>query len=660
MNNLAPLLPAILLCLSLRAASYDYTLPAWFEENRVQAHNEHGIQVAVAKAPYIHDVIGQAGARVLTRIILNCNEGAWWPSAVGEVHELAKDRDVAVDLIDDLHGRGMKMIGYFRYMSDAFVEKSHPDWICRNWDGTLTVEPRTRRRKVPAHVVCIHSPYRDYIKTRLVELAQRGLDAVYFDSWHMPAACTCEHTRRGYEEETGREFPVLHAAPGSHTTGAPKEIVDGFEAYPVGTKLGTAPPRREQYGGEFLEVSEFVSRSLVKTFTEWRDAARKVKPDIFFAIGSSLYPCYYTQPHMTDDFLEIADTSKTEFHKPFGGRPSVMAHESDFAAPTWDVQTALGWTWIRDSCDGRPPLMWIPFITEEKEARYSSGAAVAYGCIASLHLRVIHRRKMEPYAFDHQKVFGSSFEVGRKVSPHLAYARAIPWATIHISDRARNARLKDVGTLWRDVFSPVLGAFQSLKEEHLPCATITDKKLTDGRISAETKVLILPWPHELTPQQREAVGRRKKEGLTVIALDHRAGWHRASEKPALMKALVQSIHERAGCPPVRITGPPAMHAVTYRHPKTGALTVCLTNSWGWYRSERPARGKKPTDSPRHISRATEPPACTDVTIEIDHSYKKPTKVFEVIDSAPLKTEKSAASTVIHVPSFQINNCVVIQ
>ena len=655
MDNVAPLLPAILLCLSLHAASYERTLPPWFEENRVQAHNEHGIQVAVAKAPHIHDVINRAGARVLTRIVLNCDEGAWWPSAVGEVHELAKGRDVAADLIDDLHGRRMRMIGYFRYMSDAFIEKIHPDWVCRNWDGTLTVEPRTRRRKTPAHVICIHSPYRNYIKARLVELAQRGLDVVYFDSWHMPAACTCEYTRRAYEAETGREFPMLRADAGS-----PREIVDGFEAYPVGTKLGTAPPRREQYGREFLEVSEFVSRSLVRTFTEWRDAVRKVKPDIFFAIGSSLYPCYFTQPQMTDDFLEIADTSKTEFHKPFGGRPSVMAHQPDFAVPAWDVQTALGWMWIRDSCDGRPPLMWIPFVTEEKEARYSSGAAAAYGCIASLHLRVIHRRKMEPYAFDHQQVFGSSFEVGRKVSPHLAYARAIPWATIHISDRARNRRLKDMAALWEDVFSPVLGAFQAIKEEHLPCATITDKRLAEGRISAETKVLILPWPDELTPEQREAIERGKQDGLTVISLDYRAGWHRASEKPALMKALIQSVYERAGRPPVKITGPSAMHAVSYRYPKTGVLTVCLMNSWGWYRSERPARGKKPADSPHHISRATEPPACTGVTIEIDHSYLTPTKAFEVIDSTPLRVEKSAASTVIHVPSFQVNNCVVIQ
>ena len=653
--GLAVSLAALWLCTSLQAASGDQALPAWFEGNRVQAHNEHPIRVAAARGPDIHEVINKVGARVLTRIVLNCDEGAWWPSAVGEVHELAKDRDLAADLIRDLHGRDMRMIGYFRYMSDAFIEKTHPDWVCRDWDGKLTVEPRTRRRKVPAHVICIHSPYRDYVKTRLIELAERGLDIVYFDSWHMPEVCTCEHTRRAYGRATGKKFPF----PSNTATDAARELADDFEGYPVGAVPGAAAASK-QYGAAFLEVSEFVSRSMVETFTEWRDAVRQVKPDIRFAISSSLYPCYHKQTQMTDDFLEIADTSKTEFHKPFGGPLDVMRNEPDFATPTWDVQAALGWTWTRDSCEGRPPLMWIPFITSEKEARYSSGAAVAYGCIASLHIGVINRRTMEPLAFDRQQVFASSFAVGRRVSSHLAYARPIPWALIHISDRARNRRLQDAAVLWKEVFSPVLGAFQTMKDAHLPCATITDKKLAEGRVPTGTKALILPWPDELTPEQRRVVEGFRSRGVAVVALNHNAGWHRSSRKPELMRALLESLDKGAGRPPIRITGPAAMHAVCYRRSETGAVTICLMNSWGWYRSERPPRGKRVPDSPHHISRAIEPPPCTGVAIEIDHAYKKPTKVFEAIDSAELEVEERASSTVIHVPSFQINNCIVIQ
>ncbi len=637
-------------------------LPDWFEGNRVQAHNEHSIEVAVAKAPFIHDVIHDAGARVLTRIILNADEGAWWPSAVGETHELARDRDVAVELIEDLHGRGMKMIGYFRMMSDAQMERTHPDWICRDWDGGLAVEPRGRRRKTPPHVLCLHSPYKDYIKTRLVELAHRGLDVVYFDSWHMPSVCACEYTRRAYEAAKGERFPFavdLPETPPVSEFDPERRIVDGFETYAPGSPL-TGESGPGQYSAAYFKVSDFVGETLKRTFREWREAAREVKPDMFFAIGSSLYPCFDTQPHMTDDFLEIIDTSKTEFHKPFGGAKSPLADEPDFAEPAWDVQTALGWAWTRDSCEGRPPLMWIPYVTEEKEARYSSGAAVGYGCVASLAFRVINRRAMEPYDLDHRGVFGSSFEVGQKVSPHLAHARVIPWAVLHISERARNRRLADETGLWKDVFAPVLGAFQALKEDHLPVATLTDKALAEGRIDPATKVLVLPWPEELSIGQRRTVADAEKRGLVVVRLDHGAPWHRASKKGGLMRGLVEEVKVRAGRPPIRISGPAAMHAVSYRHPESGKLAVCLMNSWGWYRTIRPGPGTRPEDSPLHISRAQEPSPCRDVTIEIDREWLRAGSVREVIDEAVLKTEETPAGVRIHVPEFQINQCVIVE
>ena len=41
--------------------------------------------------------------------------------------------------------------------------------------------------------------------------------------------------------------------------------------------------------------------------------------DTMFAIGSSLYPCFDNQMQITASLLQISDTSKTEFHKPFGG-----------------------------------------------------------------------------------------------------------------------------------------------------------------------------------------------------------------------------------------------------------------------------------------------------------------------------------------------------
>lgn len=104
------------ICLALLAAGSVYAepytpgLPDWFLENRVQAHMEHGIEFWEL-APEIHQRIAGAGSEVLTRIVLDRDEGAWYPSAVGETHELAQDRDILKSVVDDVHDNGMKCIG---------------------------------------------------------------------------------------------------------------------------------------------------------------------------------------------------------------------------------------------------------------------------------------------------------------------------------------------------------------------------------------------------------------------------------------------------------------------------------------------------------------------------------------------------------------------
>lgn len=629
-------------------------LPDWFENARVQAHNEHGIDVAAAAAPEVHQVIRETGARVLTRIVLNRDEGAWWPSAVGETHELTQGRDLVKTLIDDVHARDMRIIGYFRHMSDMYVQTEHPDWVCRDHEGKPVREPRAKRAKHPVYVICQNSPYREYIRTRLVELAQRGIDMIYFDSWHMSPVCTCRYCKEKYERDTGVPFPfaAVTAAHEADTGAARSEAIrDDFEAYPVGKP--PLPSGAGLYSKDYLAVSDFVSRSLVQAFTEWRQAVTAVNAEIRFAIGSSLYPVFERQPHITDAFLEIADTSKTEFHKPFGGNPGVMNRVEGFAAPTFDVQTALGWTWTRDSSGGRPPLMWIPFIKREKEALYSSAAAYSYGCIASLHLRACDRRARKAVAAEElRQLFGSSFERGDRISPCLAGTRPYGWAALHISEAARNRRLGSPERLWTEVFSPVLGAFEALKEAHVPTVTVTDKRLLDG-LAPETRLLLLPWPDELSVEQREALTELERHGVTVLRLETDSRWHLAARKPELKAALLDEIRAQAGQPPVRIQAPGRMHAAVFRHPQKGHVTITLVNSWGWYRSHRefdPA-------APSFIDNAPEPDAISGVTIQFDAAFLQPRQAFEAVEGKELEMRRTDALTTVIVPAFQINRCV---
>ena len=65
--------------------------------------------------------------------------------------------------------------------------------------------------------------------------------------------------------------------------------------------------------------ADFVARSIVRNFCDWEQAVKAKHPNVIFAIGSSLYPCFDRQMQITGELLQISDTSKTEFSKPFGG-----------------------------------------------------------------------------------------------------------------------------------------------------------------------------------------------------------------------------------------------------------------------------------------------------------------------------------------------------
>jgi len=590
-----------------------YCLPEWFERNRVQAHSEHGIELALRLTPEGHArVIREIGAEVLTRIYLTRDEGAWWPSRVGEVHPLIGGRDFAQEISDAVHATGMKVIAYHRHMSDAAMQREHPDWVCRLPDGTPFLEPRGKTKTV--FVLCLNSPYREYIKTRLVELADRGVDGIYFDNRHMPDICTCKYCLEKYRKETGEDMD--------------------YKA-PVGSP-------------GYLKAVEFVNRSMVEAFLEWRAAVRRRHPEVFFCIKSSQYPMFFS-PHIDYHLLAISDTSGTEFHKPFGHNPAVMRRQPDFAQPAFDDQVALGWSIVRDGAGGRPPLMWIPFIRSEQKSLYSAAAAVTYGCVAAMNM---HIRDLEADGPRNAEIFRSTFEMGKQVSPYLAYARPVPWAALHISERSRNKRLPDRVQMWREVFAPALGAFQVLKESHVPWVTISDLALSSP-LDPRTRVLVLPWPEELTDDQKDAVEHFESGGGHVIRLDPTAGWETATNKPALMKQMASSIQKHAGRPPITIEGPAAMHAVCYQQPQQNRLTVCLTNTWGWFRSTR---------EPNHqLNEGTSPPPpCAGVTVTVSGEFGCPRRFIEAVRGSEIPVEKTAAGWRVSVPEFQISACVVAE
>jgi len=499
------------------------------------------------------------------------------------------------------------------------------------------LEPRTRRRPNPQdrkHVICFNSPARELIKTRLLELADRGVDGIYFDSWHMPEVCTCGNCRAAYQRQTGQAMSVT----------------------------------ADRGSDDYRRIAAFVAQSIVRNFREWKQAVAAKHPDVIFAIGSSLYPCFDTQMQIGPELLHISDTSKTEFAKPFGGFLGGLADtgiegkirgrpfiDASYALPSYDLQSALGWSFTRDSCDGRPPLMWIPFTKSEQEAMFSAAAAVSYGCIASIHPTGIWTRPrkggqaqgIRTSALD---IYKSSYALGEKVSPWLATARPLRFALIHVSHRSRDARIADPRALWVEFFAPVLGVFETLKEAHLPVATINDLQLDCG-VPPETRLVVLPYADEITESQRSSLSRFEAAGGTILRMATGVGWHLKPEKPKLKRELIERIAGRPA-PPIQARGPAAMHAVFFRGQDARRTVACLVNDFGWFRSER-GESEKPGSEKA-------PPPCSGVVLEIAAEHAPVRRALDALTGKELPLRHENGTTTVMVPDFAVMACVVVE
>lgn len=326
--------------------------------------------------------------------------------------------------------------------------------------------------------------------------------------------------------------------------------------------------------------------------------------------------------------------------------------DESYALPAYDVQNALGWSLTRDSCDGRPPLMWIPFTRTEHEALFSVAAAVSYGCIASLHPEGLRQTPRSPAIVKEAvRVYQPCYALGAKISPVLAKARPLQHVLIHVSAQSRDARIADPQRLWVDLFAPVLGAFESCKEVHFPVATIDDRRLEQG-IPQETRVLILPTEAECSEAQKAAIAKFEAAGGSVVRMDSGAGWHLKTEKPRLKRELIQRLEGDGSVLPIRVRGPAEMHAVFYREPQTGRTVVCLVNAFGWFHSAR--------DAAPPASTGTAPPPCRDVFLEIRRDMAELKTVREVLTGTELKPAKSDGWTRCEVPAFPVMACVVIE
>ena len=164
--------------------------PEWYDGSRVHIHTRYNPDVKLDPNHTQYNPtefwgfeaeIERMGPRVISRWILGRDGDPWWPTAIGVPHPLVSMHgDVAQQLIDEAHSRNQYSVLYFRHQEDAWATAAHPDWVAKNKNGT-----DAQAQWGPW--MSIASPYsEDFVVERVKELAQKGVDGLYFDWKHAP------------------------------------------------------------------------------------------------------------------------------------------------------------------------------------------------------------------------------------------------------------------------------------------------------------------------------------------------------------------------------------------------------------------------------------------------------------------------------------------
>jgi hypothetical protein len=438
-------------------------LPGWFVGNRV-----HGQTRLPFGARWDgEDEFTQAaagfkvlGARVFTRHVKTGWEDPPWPTAEPKRLDgsplsdgpreirgvtVGPDRNVAQEIIDEAHDQGLKIVAYYWHMSEGSIACPHPDveerpkWVCKKpppGSEPIIHWPR-------GTYLDITGPYREVVLTRLLELAELGVDGFNFDERHLPPdGCWGSALEDTWRAETG---------------------VDA--------------PRLDEDDPEFLRFLTFKARKIEDTFAYWRDRVKARHPNVVFAVSTTSIPAL-TSREMTTRLVRIADSAKNEYRLALNRDVSKMVFPrrgedatGKVDPPPDHVRQAIGWTVLRDSADGRPPRIWAPGLPTAEHAEAFAASLITFGCIA--HVDVDEGAILGGDPEEGKTPLDgvrAAFRLGNRVSPHLADVVPVRWAALHFSEGIRNLRGSDYPAAWRSVLWPLVGAYQVLCEDGLRSA----------------------------------------------------------------------------------------------------------------------------------------------------------------------------------------------
>jgi len=532
--------------------------PDWYLENRVHWHWEcpaTGVEAKGGAKGWIkwlrnvHQTIHDGGAKVSVASGRYRAEGAWWPSEHGDIFDPLRGHDVLKEhTIDQYRDLNMNTIIYYSHDIDLALEQAHPEWIC--------VGANQQKVRVPGgaevygdkvHQLCQNSPFREFTKKRLVEIAARGADGIYFDGNHMPEVCQCENCKGKFEKVKGRAFPA--------------EL-----------KKGTR---------DYQDVAHFIGESLLAAFEEWKVAIKAANPDCMLIVSTSDYADFRHQ-YLSEAFANLGDANKSEYQKCFGGQQhhggtdsrKMLEQYPDYWLMPRDLAETTEWLINRDIQGGVPPHIWLSGADKEdpQEILHVASTVVAHGGIAGIGMQPVAK-----YLPNYNEVF----KMNDALAAFMKDARSYHHVVVHISDELKRTldleggldKVERYRHKYVKQFAPVGGAIKVLHDLNYPYATTSDHAIFQKSFSPETKAIIVPHYEQLSDELQRAIDQ---SGLEVIKIYE--GWHLEANHGKLSKELRSRLPEAS----YSVSGPSHLFTSYMINDTTQEVLVNMVRDWKWF------------------------------------------------------------------------------
>jgi hypothetical protein len=233
------------------------------------------------------DALAAAGIQAVEIYFKDHNGVCYYPSANGPGFE----RDLVGPMVEALHARDIRVLGYVSAGYDAFALARRPDWKVVDHAG------RPRLVAPPLELVCLRSGYRDYLLQQIEDLVGGyPLDGLWLDI--IPLAWPGPHTDNPPADVQDADFFMVHDVPLPCACATCRR--EFAEAY--GRPIPAQPDEADR-----RDLFEFYVAGMRRLLLEAKARLRQHRPGALFTYNGSGCP---------GDPIDVGDIISIEAHAP--------------------------------------------------------------------------------------------------------------------------------------------------------------------------------------------------------------------------------------------------------------------------------------------------------------------------------------------------------